>query len=167
MTVIAARKTDTGIVFASDAQVTRGWRTQPDQTMETSKLFQVNGMTIGGAGLMKESRLLELFCQRTKPAAPTELDMIEFFLAFMWDVRKFDRDFEPYNNFLIAFENELFEFCDTADVHVVPEYAAIGSGSDFALAVMHGGKGPAKAVEVACELDIYCSKPVRRKKHVG
>lgn len=35
------------------------------------------------------------------------------------------------------------------------EYHAIGSGRDFALAVMHMGHDPIKAVEVACELDAF------------
>jgi ATP-dependent protease HslVU (ClpYQ) peptidase subunit len=37
---------------------------------------------------------------------------------------------------------------------------AVGSGSDFALAAMYLGATAEEAVELACELDIYCSLPV-------
>jgi ATP-dependent protease HslVU (ClpYQ) peptidase subunit len=40
------------------------------------------------------------------------------------------------------------------------EFLATGSGMDYALAAMKMGAGARKAVEVACELDIYSGAPV-------
>jgi 20S proteasome alpha/beta subunit len=42
---------------------------------------------------------------------------------------------------------------------------AIGSGCDFAIAAMHLGATAEEAVELACELDIYCSLPVLSHKY--
>lgn len=54
---------------------------------------------------------------------------------------------------------------DDADVGVWPAatiggYAAVGSGSEAALAAMDAGASAARAVEIACRRNVYCRPPV-------
>jgi len=45
-------------------------------------------------------------------------------------------------------------------VQRVEKFEAIGAGSDFALAALFLGKDSREAVEVACQLSIYCEEPI-------
>ena len=55
----------------------------------------------------------------------------------------------------------LFQYYNRLDpVEVVEDFWAIGQGSDIALGAMAAGASPERAVEIACELNIYTGPPV-------
>ena len=107
----------------------------------TTKIFKRNGYLVGFAGRSDVASLLLHWFER---GAKEE----------EWP--------DPYD-----------DDCDTAMLVVTPkskiliyerfpvpirmenEFCAFGSGREFALAAMALGHGPEKAVEVACELDLY------------
>jgi hypothetical protein len=43
---------------------------------------------------------------------------------------------------------------------VTPPFT-MGSGGDWAMGAMHAGSSPERAVEIACQLDVYSGTPVR------
>lgn len=45
-------------------------------------------------------------------------------------------------------------------IPILDPFAAIGSGTDAALAAMHLGENPANAVYVACKVDVHSAVPV-------
>ncbi len=50
--------------------------------------------------------------------------------------------------------------CKGYPEQILDSYIALGSGRDYALATMHLGHNAVKAIEVACELDVYCGKGI-------
>lgn len=64
--------------------------------------------------------------------------------------------------FIVRPNSNLIELHDS-NGHVLynKEYHAIGSGQDFALAVMSMGGSAVDAVEAAIKLNVYCGGPVR------
>lgn len=47
------------------------------------------------------------------------------------------------------------------------EYWAIGSGADYANAAMAMFAGPERAIELACQLDVWSSEPIFALTHAG
>jgi len=165
MTVIAAKREDMCIWFAGDRQVTSGVRKRTGHEMELGKLCQVNGMTIGSAGLKSESQWLFLFARNHAPTEATESAVAEFFLEFAeWMKKKNDR-FSVENEYLVAYKDKLFNVYDSMSVFAVPQYAAIGTGQDFAVAAMHLGHTATQAAAVAAKLDLYCSGEIDTVLH--
>lgn len=160
MTVIAARIYGSQISFAADRQTTAAFRKVTEQELRLGKLAAVNGMTIGGAGLKSHSMWLISYARNHAPLTATEVDVSQFMLEFTEWMRKKEAGFANQNQFLIAYKKKLFNVFDSLSVFEVPEYAAIGSGQDFAVAAMHMGSRPVDAVKVAAELDLYCSGEV-------
>ena len=46
-------------------------------------------------------------------------------------------------------------------IEEIKNYAAIGAGRDYALAALYLGNSVSMAVEAACELNVYCKRPVK------
>lgn len=157
MTIIAARIANEAIRFASDSQTTAGWRRVSASELKRGKIFMTNQMTVGSAGYTSHACWFQTFCTTRRPAASTVSAISDFMLEFDDYMRKRFSDFKAVNQFLIAFEDRLFEVLKGADVFAVPEFAAIGSGTDYAIAAMHLGHGADAAAKVAADLDIYCS----------
>lgn len=166
MTVIAAQKNADGTIsFASDSQVSAGWsRVSPNQTT-TCKLVHVNSVTFGSTGYLAESQLMRSFLKTHKPATAEELAISELMFEFLeWCKRK-DSEYKLRNSFLIAFDNKLFRVDKMLDVFEVPRFDAIGCGQDYAIAAMHLGHSPRKAVKVACQISVYCQGPILTHEH--
>lgn len=165
MTIIAARKTKKGIMFAGDRQATTGSRRSTDKEMEVSKVRAVNGMTIGSAGSLSQAQWFFVFAKNHAPITNCEVGVAEFMLEFHGWMRAKSNDFKNENCYLIASGDQLFRVYDEMSVYFVPEFSAIGSGTDFALAAMHLGKSAKRAAEVAATLDLYCSGDIETSLH--
>jgi ATP-dependent protease HslVU (ClpYQ) peptidase subunit len=63
------------------------------------------------------------------------------------------------------YRNKLFRVYDSLSVFAIPEFSAIGSGADFAIAAMHLGNEPKVAAKVASELDLYCAGQIDEVVH--
>lgn len=165
MTVIAARIYEDEIRFAGDQQITAGYRKKTSREMELGKIVSINGMTIGGSGTVSEAQWLLSFARNHAPVEATEIDVSLFMLEFTDWMKQKKSDFKSENHYLIAFRKKLFRVFDSLSVFTVPEFSAIGSGSDFAIAAMHLGKDPKTAAKVASELDVFCSGQIEEVFH--
>src|SRR5882762_1581094 len=158
MSCIAVKITSTSISMAADSIRVSGYTQSKDHSK--SKLFQVNDISIGHSGLCSEGGLLYLYCATHKPSGSTELDIVNFFSDFTdWYRKKLGNGgIKLEGEFLIVFQGKVYyiiEFC----IREVFNTYAIGAGRDFALAALSLGASPEKAVEVACDLSIYCEQP--------
>lgn len=160
MTVIAARKTNDTITFASDSILVAGYLKATEKEVIYNKLFQQNGMVIGSTGTGYEGTMMELFSRNHRPVDGSRLSVIDFFVEFREWINKRDAGHSPENDYLIAYDKKLFRTYGGLDIYEVPEFEAVGAGEDFAKAALHLGHTPWEAVEVACKLSIYCSEPI-------
>lgn len=165
MTVICAKVHPSTIEFAADRQVTSGWRRKLVGETTLGKLHQVNGVTFGSAGFKAESQWFGLFCQTHKPERSDESAIAAFMLEFTDWMKKKNGEFKSQNQYLIAFEDNLFRVYDGLSVFLVPEYAAIGSGEDYAIAALYLGELPEKAAEVAGQLCLGCNIQIDTAMH--
>lgn len=165
MTVIAAKVIDGNIHFASDSQTSAGYRRVTSKEIKVNKLHQVNGMTIGGSGLLAHSLWLIHFAKNHAPEDATQVAVSNFMVEFLEWMRKKDCNFTTSNRFLLAFRNCLFEIDEALSVFAVSQYSAIGSGADYAIALLHAGHHPDQAALVASQLDVYCSGEIQKLVH--
>lgn len=167
MSVVAARKYDNHIGFAADSISVAG-STRITQRIESSaKLFQSNGLTIGGAGSARELSLISLYVRNHNPAAETLDAMIDFIWRFEKWVQERDPDFKADNHYLIAFQDVLFRTYGGLEIFQVNEFDAVGAGQDFAITALHLEKTPMEAVDIACQLSVWCHPPVIELEHVS
>jgi hypothetical protein len=156
MSVIAGMVNDEHIVLASDSILVRGWT---QEKPKVGKLWQENGVCVASCGLARDEAMLRIFCKRNHPPEATEYGIVEFFGDFVEWAKKRDSGFSLDSSMLVAFGGKLFRM-ENFFVCEVETFAADGAGMDFALAALHLGKSPREAVEVACELSVYCELPV-------
>ena len=162
MSVVACRINGDGIELSADSICVQGY-TQEKTSGKFAKLFEVADMVIGGVGLASENVLMQVFALTHKPASPTEADMVVFLSEFSaWKKARTDK-FDMENDFIFAFEGKAFR-TNGFSIKEVMDYTAIGAGMDFALAALYLEHGTVKAVETACELSVYCERPVITKR---
>jgi hypothetical protein len=159
MSVVACRFTEKEIEISADSISVQGY-TQEKGRDKFSKLNQINGLTIGSVGYASENGMMQIFSSTHKPSAPTEDGILNFLAEFAeWKKKKTEK-YEIANNFIIVFEGHAFvsnEFW----VKEFTSYEAIGAGMDFALAALYLGHDTVKAIETACELSVFCEKPIK------
>ena len=102
-----------------------------------------------------------MFCQTTQPASSRESDLLVFLNSFSdWKKKKTDKH-GIENNYILIFNKKAF-FIHSYFINEILTYEAIGAGQEFALAALYLGHNVEKAVETACELSVYCEKPIRK-----
>ncbi|HSA49387.1 MAG TPA: hypothetical protein VLH10_04645 [Yinghuangia sp.] len=156
MSVIAGKIVEERIVIAADSQVTLGHQARTEGT----KLYKVGeALVFGGSGNLRDVNLMRLFLDTHTPASSDERDVLEFYAEYTdWSKRKMS-GFEADSSFLFGFDGKLFEVDSHFDV-LYSDFTAIGSGWEYARAALHLGHSPTEAVQVACDLTIYCAPPV-------
>lgn len=159
MSVIAVRKYHDKIEISGDEQVTCGdmkYNMGSDKLLyNASKIYEVNGMVIGGVGLASQASLLKIFAKTHKPGDETDKAVMDFMVEFDDWARKRDSGFSLYNDYLIILETKVF-LCSGISVNEVGEFNAIGSGAYLAIGALYMGANTEKAVEVAKEYSLYC-----------
>lgn len=162
MSVVAVKKSENKLVFASDSIKVSGWTKQSDKVLpkDMAKLFELNDMVIGSVGYSKELSFMRIFAATHKPKSPSVEGLLDFIIEFYSWAMRIDPEFERSNEYLIGFENKVFRITEGYLVDKVNEISAIGAGEDFALAAMHLGHSAIEAVEVANELCLYCAPPI-------
>ena len=159
MSVVACRINENGYQMAADSITVRGSLQTKGQTTDHVKLYEANGMVIGGVGRAAENSLFRLFAETHRPTNPDELAMLEFISEFAeWKKRKTDNA-DLQNSYLLGFQGVVFA-TERWHVHRVKTYMAIGAGMSFALAALYLGHSAEKAVETAIELSIMCEGPI-------
>ena len=159
MSVVACRVTDDKIEIASDSIIVRSTMQSKGNNINTVKLFKVNDMIIGYVGYAEDGSLMRLFSVNHKPKQSNEEGILEFIVEYEeWKDKK---GFTKSNDseYIIVYDGKAWGVSNYY-VRKIVTYDAIGAGRDYALAVLHLGKGVKDAVDVATELSIYCEKPI-------
>ncbi|CAL2056024.1 hypothetical protein [Tenacibaculum sp. 190524A05c] len=172
MTVIAFRRKKNNFEIASDSQISFGQRKMPmynnttnDSSLECyGKMFQVNGTTIGCAGILSQITLLQVFCKEQLPESNEAHSIILWlvdFMKYLSDKTLFKSENMNFKGLMIK-EDRCFFFSNNLDVAEVKEFDAIGSGKDYAIGAMQMGADVEKAVEVANIHDIHCGGKISK-----
>jgi len=171
MTVVAVKVKQKTIEIASDSQVTYGWRMKhkianysDKQANTTGKIFETNGMVIGGAGVLAQLGLLRMFSKTHKPKEmdiDSIVDWVQEYKEFMDKKAKIHHNDADLEGIIIS-ENIVFAFNTEFDVYQVTDFGAIGSGRYLALGAMECGAEVDKAVIVASKYDLFCGESVEK-----
>lgn len=159
MSVVAVRVNKNSIVMSADSIITLGGD-KSATGRGRGKIFEVNGMLIGGVGYASEINLLALFAENHKPLAATERAITQFLNEFADFKNKTTDNRTLRNDFLLAFDGKCFCIFSDYDVMEITDYYAIGYGMDYANAALYLGHSPQEAVKVACDLCCYVSEPI-------
>lgn len=175
ITTIAARTTTTGKVkIAWDSQVTAG----ESRSYGVNKVAKINGQfAVGIAGHLRYANIIHrATVNKIHPYDLTQPDfdayawvLDELIPAWMKAVRKEsenrpdEEDELPWGHGLIALAGHIFTVGADFSVCPVDDFAAIGSGSPYAVTAMHLGKSAKQAVDVATALDMYSGGRVREE----
>ena len=159
MSVICCKVEKNKIEIASDSITVRGWTQSKGDNVNHSKLTKVNNMFIGATGYVEESAMFFNYCSTRKPKQPDYDSLLTFLVEFAEWKRKKINNHSIDNSYIIIFEKKAFKISEFL-IQEIKTYEAIGAGMDYALSALYLGHGVEKAVETACELCIYCEKPV-------
>lgn len=158
MSVVAAKLSDNMIVMAADSQVTHGWTANKEN--KTVKLFKSErGVIVGAVGDAEPATLMKMYMRTHIPKEPTVDGITEFIHEFRGWLKDHADSVKDENTYLIAYQGHLF-YANGFYIYEVTNFSAIGSGMEYALAALHLGHTAQGAVEVACQLNIYCAPPV-------
>ncbi len=159
MSVVCCRVCDNKIEIASDSIAVYGSRQAKGENLKTSKLVMVNDMIIGSVGYAEEASLFQIFCKTHHPNNSTVEDVVILLSEFSDWKRKKTGDHSLGNHNIIVFDGRAF-VTEGYFVQEIKNYWAIGAGADFSLAALYMGATTKRAIEIACELSIYCEPPV-------
>ncbi len=158
MSVVAVSINEKFIEIASDSITVRGC-TQEKGKNKFTKLVKINNIYLGAVGTAEETSLLQVFLTICKPEYANESGVLNFFSEFSnWKSKRVNNSIVD-NDYIMVFDGKVFAI-ESFFVQEITNYFAIGAGRDFALATLYLNKDVKKAIEVACELSIYCEKPV-------
>ena len=159
MSVVACRIKENGYEIAADSITVRGITQTKGQTTDHVKLYETNGMVIGGVGSAEENSLLRLFAETHRPSKPDEYSILEFISEYAeWKKKKTDNT-SIKNSYLFGFQGSVFHV-EQWHVSKIKTYMAIGAGMSYALAALYLGHSAEKAVETAIELSTMCEAPI-------
>ena len=158
MSVVAVRVNSDKIIMAADSILCK-WASKKAKPKDFTKIYEVNGMIIGGCGIAQEISLLWHYADTHKPLSPSVKDVLQFMVEFgKWKADYGDSN-KIENEYLIAYGGHAY-LVEGLFVHEVHEYSAIGAGEDFANAALYLGHSPEEAVKVACDLSCFVSEPI-------
>lgn len=171
ITTIAAKEVNGKVKIAWDSQVTGS-----NAKYGMVKVVTVNGqVTVGGAGRLRFLNLIhrtEIPHIHPASLADPGFDGYGWLLdcAIPQWMRAVKAEKEsladpeegaPDGSLLVVIGGKIFTVGFDFAVTPVEDFAAIGSGSDFAITAMHLGKNPKQAVEIAAELDVYTGGKIK------
>ena len=160
MSIVCCRICDGKIEMASDSISVRHFTQGKGSNIKDVKLVKINDMIIGTVGTAEEGNLFFQYCSTRKPRAANEQDIMIFLAEFSgWKKKLIDNN-KVDNSYIMVMDKKAFAI-DGFLVQEILQYEAIGAGMDYALAAMYLGHDVKKAVEVACELSVWCEKPIR------
>jgi len=143
--------------LAADSQVTYGMTLDKSKV---SKLWRVGDVIAGSVGKAALGGVFREYIENHRPKFNTEYGWINFMSEFIKYAQSLDSSFSMSDNdFLVAWGGRAYLLSGTY-VKEIKTFEAIGAGDDYAKAAMHLGHSAREAVEVACELNIYCEKPI-------
>jgi ATP-dependent protease HslVU (ClpYQ) peptidase subunit len=163
MSVVCCKVYEDRIEIAADSITVRGWTQSKGKNNDMSKLMVIDDIVIGGVGYSQEIVLMQLYCKTHKPRDNSQISIVEFLSEFSdWKKNKTDNG-NIEGSYIIVFDGKAYVTFGFG-VSEVTEYEAIGAGVDFALSALYLNNNVVKAIETACELSVYCEKPVIHHK---
>lgn len=159
MSIVCCKVTPTCIRIASDSITVRGYTQSKGKNTEHSKLITINNMIIGSTGTIEESNMFQIFCQNKQPLEASNREVLNFLFEFSeWKKKKIENS-KINNSYILVFKGKAFHINEFM-VDEIKTYEAIGAGMDFALASLYLKHDVQSAVEVACQLSIFCELPI-------
>lgn len=157
MSVVAVKIYVDKIVIGADSQQTTGQLKD-----NTTKLIKVNDkFYFGHAGLGSETMLFYAFSKTNVISEHNELtDIYDYLIKFTDYVKDKTTKYGLESDFIIVNNGKAFITSNTFYVKEIIDFAAIGSGREFAITALHLGKTVEEAIKVACDLTIYCAEPI-------
>ena len=159
MSIVCCKVTDSKIEIAADSITVRGYTQSKGNEVKFSKLVKVNDIILGGVGWTEENFLMQMFCQTHNISSTNKTDVLNFLNEFSDWKKKKAENHKIENDYMILFKGKAF-FISNFLIQEIKNYEAIGAGMDFALSALYLGHDAEKAVETACELSVYCEKPI-------
>ncbi len=162
MSVVACRVYDDRIEIASDTITVWGTtqRKNDGKRGEYAKLMKINNLILGSVGTCEENALFQQFCATHSPRESSEDALLEFIGEFAdWKKKKTELTYGQDNDYIIIIGGKAY-YIERFWVKYISDYAAIGAGKEYALSALYLGHGVKSAVDAACELSIYCERPV-------
>lgn len=164
MSVVAIKVYVNKIVIGADSFV--GFSRDTQLKDEDVKLFKQNGMVVGGVGYATDIALFKLFCRDRKPARADEDAILDFITEFVtWGQTKIKNNaahnaYVNNTDFMIIDKKRAWYISSGYYLKEITDYRAMGAGANMAQTALYLGKNVKEAIGVACELSIYCEKPV-------
>ncbi|KKN71757.1 hypothetical protein LCGC14_0418230 [marine sediment metagenome] len=158
MSIVVVKIEKNKLVIATDSFIGFGWGTQLKD--KEAKLFRQNGMIVGCVGYASDITWFRAYTKTRKLKGMQEEDVIEFMTDYIEWARKKFSDYKNQSSFIICQDGKAVFVTSDFYVKEIKDYRAMGAGQDFSLTAFHFGKSAKEAVEIACELSIYCEKPV-------
>lgn len=181
MSIAVAVRKGRRIVMAADSLTTFGGHRQINRNAVTTKIRRVGSALISCAGWALYDNILDDFLSTKRLPALTDRQSIFRFFLKLWTAledkyllvnQQCSEKDSPFGDldatFLVASKKGIFKVSSDASVSEFQEYAAIGSGGDYAYGAMHclydSERNPRKiaerAVEAGIEFDAYCGGTV-------
>jgi len=157
MSVVAVKIYKDKIVIGADSFVGFNYDTQLKD--KNVKIFSHKEITIGTVGYTTDCSLMRVFSRDKKPSRSDEEAMTEYIVEFIDWCKKKDVNYKMESNFMIVFKSKAFLVAGLY-VKQIKKYEAMGAGMNMAQTALALGKSVREALEIACELSIYCEKPL-------
>lgn len=158
MSVVAVKVEKNRIVIGADSFV--GFSYDSQLKDKDAKIFKHNGLVVGGVGYATDVSLFRLFTKTRQPSSSDEESIVAFLVEFIEWCRKKDTDYKLLSDFMVVFKNKAFLATSQLYVKRIKDYEAMGAGQNMAQTALYLGKDVKTAIESACELSIYCEKPI-------
>ncbi len=158
MSVVAVKKYKDKIVIGADSFIGFSYDTQLKD--KEAKLFKHNGMVVGVVGYASDLTLFSSFTKSRKPKEATTDGIIDLIVEYNEWAKKKVSDYKNKSWFIIVFSKKAFFISEDFYVLEIKKYRAMGAGQDMAQTALFLGQDVKKAIAVACELSIYCEKPI-------
>ncbi|MFH1648719.1 MAG: hypothetical protein ABIA11_03290 [Patescibacteria group bacterium] len=155
MSIICVKKTKKDINFTWDTQTEHYDQAYHDK----EKVKRFKNLVIGFVGSTGNRNRLYTFLSK-KITGNTHFSKISDVVSLIDDSKV---NFSDSDNILISDSKKIFNIHpQSVDCFEVEEFEAIGSGADYAIGAYYTGATVKKCVEVACEIDVHCGKPVKQ-----
>lgn len=157
MSVIAVKIYKKKIEIGADSITVYG---DTQTKSKSSKIRKINKDWIvagcGGANIMD---LFFEFCTNHAPKNNTPESITSLMIEFNKHVKEIG-SFDINDMSLLMVHKKKAFAVDGVSATEIEEFMADGAGMDYALTALHLGKTVKEAIAVACELSIYCERPI-------
>lgn len=166
MSIITCKIEDEAICIAYDSQVT--CRNNKGALFNYDKVTKIDDIYVGCVGEVDESILFVDFVRENMPP-DTAHDMQKYVLGFYAArsaicgsfINKEEQEcgISSCMTAMLVINDKVF-LIDGRVVMEIKTHHAIGSGEEFAYAILEYGGSAFDAARIACKLDLYCKEPV-------